>query len=94
MKNSKFNSFDVKKTCENKLKIDFKQGKELNGWFEFEGKKIARITVSHGRKKIKPKTYSSMASQLKLNVLKFDDLLECPLKLDGYIKLLKQKNII
>ncbi len=84
MKNSKFHTRDVKRICENKLDIDFKNGKEFNGWFKLHGRKIKRITIPKGRKPIPPKTYKSMANQLGLNVDKFDDLLECPLKKDEY----------
>ena len=79
MKNAQFNTLDVKRTCESKLGIDLRRGKELTGWFRLDGKKTARITVPKGRKDIPPKTYKSMALQLKLPVNKFDELLECPL---------------
>ena len=84
MKNSQFSTYDVKKRCEDKLDIEFRKGKEFNGWFILDGKKAARITVSKGRKPIPPKTYKSVARQLKLNVGEFDDLLECPLEKPGY----------
>ena len=73
----------MKKCCEDKLDIEFRKGKEFNGWFILDGKKAARITVPKGRKTIRPKTYSNMARQLKLNVGEFDDLLECPLEKPG-----------
>ena len=89
MKNTSFNTNDIKKCCENKLQIEFRKAKEFNGWFRLEGIKIARITVPKGKKFIPPKTYKSMANQLKLNVNQFDDLLECPLKKDGYEEILR-----
>ncbi len=94
MKNSSFNSLQVKTKCENKLKIKFRKSGELNGWFEHNGKKIARITIPQGRKFIPPKTYTSMASQLKISVDDFDLLLECPLKYEEYIKKLELKKLI
>ncbi len=84
MKNSVFSTRDVKKICENKLKIVFRSNAESNGWFYFEGKKVARITVPKGRKPIAKGLYKSMANQLKLSVDEFDDLLECPLSLSDY----------
>jgi hypothetical protein len=87
MKNAKFHSQDVKKTCENKLGISFKAAKEINGWFKFGDKKIKRVTIPKGKKSIPPKTYKSMATQLGLNVHQFDELLECPLNRKGYIKI-------
>ncbi len=89
MKNSKFHTNDVKSKCESKLKIKFRKGKELNGWFVLEGKKTARITIPKGRKPIPPKTYKSMALQLKLSITEFDDLLECPLTLREYVTIIK-----
>lgn len=88
MKNGKFHTDDVKKCCERKLKIEFKAGKELNGWFIHNKKRITRITIPKGRKPIPPKTYKSMAIQLRLNTEQFDLLLECPLKFEDYIKII------
>ncbi len=84
MKNASFNSSDVRKKCETKLKISFRSGKELNGWYYHEGKKTARITVPKGKKQLRPKTYKSMARQLLLSIDQFDDLLECPFGLSDY----------
>ena len=91
MKNTAFNTHDVKKCCENKLEIKLRKGKEFNGWFELYGKKAARITIPHGRKFIPPKTYKSMAKQLKLTTDEFDNLLECPLKKKKYQQILSKQ---
>ena len=91
MKNTKFSTADVKRCCEKKLEIEFRSGKEFNGWFILNGLKVARITVPKGKKPIPPKTYQSMASQLKISVQDFDDLLECPLKREGYEKIIATK---
>jgi hypothetical protein len=90
MKNSKFHTSRVKSVCENKLEIKFRNGKEFNGWFWLDGIRTKRITVPKGRKPIPPKTYKSMASQLGLSVDEFDSLLECPLKLKGYIEIISK----
>ena len=84
MKNSKFNVSDIKKIGEKKLHIEFRKGKEFNGWFKLNGKKAKRLTVPKGRKGIPPKTYKTMAKQLGLDVSEFDDLLECPLTKEKY----------
>ncbi len=89
MKNSQFNTHDVKQRCEGKLDIAFKGSHELNGWFMLNDKKVARITVPHGRKFIPPKTYKSMATQLKFTTDEFDDLLECPLDRPKYESIIK-----
>jgi hypothetical protein len=90
MKQSSFDTNDVRKCCERKLEITFRHGKELNGWFRLGGRKAARITVPKGRKNIPPKTYKSMADQLRLSVQEFDELLECTLMRAGYEVLLKK----
>lgn len=92
MRNAAFNTLNVKNCCENKLEIEFKKtrSKEHNGWFRLDGKKITRITVPKGRKFIPPKTYKSMAKQLKLEVDQFDELLECSLKIEGYRKIISK----
>lgn len=91
MKNICYNTHDVKKCCENKLFISFKPGKEFNGWVKLNSKKIARITIPKGRKFIPPKTYKTMAMQLKLTVTEFDDLLECINNYQEYISIVKDK---
>ncbi len=84
MKNAQFNVKDVKRVGEKKLHIEFRSGKEFNGWFILNGKKAKRITVPKGRKGIPPKTYASMAKQLGLTIGDFDRLLECPLTKEEY----------
>ena len=90
MKNAQFDTGNVKYTCENKLQVRFRKGKEFNGWFWLDGKKAKRVTIPKGRKPIPPKTYKSMARQLGLNTSQFDDLLECPLDKEGYEQILRQ----
>lgn len=92
MKNANFHTRDVKKICENKLGIEFRSGKEYNGWFLLDEKKVARISVPKGRKPIPRKTYKSMAMQLKLLVNEFDDLLECPIDKEKYEEILRSKS--
>ncbi len=91
MDNNKYNTNDIKRICENKLKIVFRDGSEFNGWFWFEGRKIYRITVPKGRKDIPPKTYKSMATQLGLEVNQFDNMLECTLLLIHYEEIIRGK---
>jgi hypothetical protein len=94
LKNSSFHTRDVKQRCETKLSIQFKDGSEFNGWFKEGKSKIARITVAKGRKPIPPKTYKTMAQQLKLTTEQFDDFLECPIKLKEYLEILESQNLL
>ena len=90
MDNWSYHTGDVKRVCENKLKIDFKKGgKEFNGWYTLDGKKVARITVPKGRKDIPLGTYSAMARQLKLHHSDLDRLLACPLTKTQYDDLIR-----
>lgn len=91
MKNSKYNSHDVKVTCENKLNIEFRSTKEFTGWYIFNSNKVARITIPKGKKFLPPKTYKSLAIQLKLSVSEFDDFLDCPLDKENYDIILKER---
>lgn len=90
MENTSFDTGDVKKCCERKLGIEFRKGKEFNGWYYFNGKKAARITIPKGKKPIPPKTYKSMAIQLKLNIPEFDSFLNCPLTKKEYDNILNE----
>lgn len=92
MKNTVFHTHDVKRCCEEKLDIEFRRGKEFNGWYYLGDRKAARITIPKGRKPIPPKTYKSMAFQLKLSIPQFDDLLTCPLEGDEYKRILNGIN--
>jgi len=84
MDNAKYDTRDVKQCCGNKLGIEFRGGKEYNGWYCLDGKKAARITIPKGRKPVPPGTYKSMASQLKLAVGEFDNLLSCLMTRSAY----------
>ena len=84
MKNAQYNSRDIKKTCETKLEIVFRDAGEYNGWYWLNGKKVARITVPKGRKFVPVGTYANMARQLKLQASEFDLLLDCPLNKAAY----------
>lgn len=94
MNNSQYNTLDVKRVCENKLGIQFRGTKECNGWFEYAGKKIARVTIPKGRKPIPPKTYKKMADQLNMAIQDFDALLDCPLSVNDYLNILRVQALI
>ncbi len=91
MDNANYNTQDVKKCCDRKTDVEFRSGKEYNGWVTYENKKVSRITVSKGKKFIPPKTYKSMAKQLKLSVDEFDRFLDCSLTYREYKALLAKQ---
>lgn len=88
MKNDSFDTRDVLRCCKTKLHIDFSRGSGRSphdvGWAVVDGKKVARITVSRGRKPIPPHIYRSMAGQLLLSVPDFDAFLDCTLGGEDY----------
>ena len=90
MDNVKYRTHEIKKICENKLQINFRDSKEFNGWFMLGDIKVARITVPKGKKEIPKATYSSMARQLLLNVQQFDELLACDIEREGYEKIVSE----
>ncbi len=88
MKNSNYHTLDIKHCCEKKLKIEFRSGKEFNGWFIYNQLKVVRITIPKGKKPIPPKTYKSMACQLKLTIEQFDELLICTMNYENYTNII------
>ncbi len=92
MNNAQYHTQDIKRCCEAKLGVSFRPGHEFNGWVEFDGQKAARITIPKGRKPIPPKTYKSMARQLKLTISEFDRLLACPLTSGEYTRIVLSRS--
>ena len=90
MKNSQFNSHDIKMKCEHKLGMNFDGKKELNARMRYKGKFI-RVTVPKGRKRLPPKTYKTIANQLYLSTSQFDNLLSCPFSKDDFFNNLESK---
>jgi len=91
MKNNQFGCQKIKSVCETKLEISFRGRKENNGWYFYEGRRAARITVPKGRHKVPKGTYRSMARQLFLSDPEFDELLECPMTRKKYDNILSNK---
>jgi len=74
-----------------KLDIVFREGKEYNGWFEHEGRRICRITIPKGRKPLTTGTFASMARQLCLTARDLDALIDCPLGRAEYLGVLRAR---
>lgn len=94
MTRAQHDSADLKRRCEGKLGIVFRDGKEFNGWFIHNGKKICRITVPKERKPLKPGTFGNMARQLNISAGQLDDLVQCPFGLAGYLAVLRERAIV
>jgi hypothetical protein len=88
------NTQQLRDRCEQKLGIQFRSGKEQNGWFVHNGRRIARVTIPLGRKPLLGGTFSSMARQLYLTSAQLDDLIDCPLGLTEYLAELQKRGEI
>ena len=77
-----------------KLKLEVRSTKHRYGWFTFEGRKVLRVHYSHGRGNIPGRVTDKIRSQLKLGQKDFKELITCPLSLEGYEAILKDKGII
>ena len=77
-----------------KLKLDVRSTKHRYGWFTFEGKKILTVHYSHGKGSVPGRVSDKIRSQLKLSQKDFRGLIDCPLTLEDYISILKQKGLI
>ena len=64
------------------------------GWLVLNGKKILRVHYSHGKGDIPEKITNKIRGQLKLSQKDFRELIKCPLTLEEYINILKQKGFI
>lgn len=53
-----------------------------------------RTKVSHGNKTVHKNILSKMAKQIKISNAQFNDLIECPLDLNGLLRILQQKNLL
>jgi len=84
---------DIGKVFE-KLKLEVRSTKHRYGWFTFEGRKVLRVHYSHGRGNIPGRVTDKIRSQLKLGQKDFKELINCPLSLEGYEAILKDKGII
>jgi len=60
-----------------------------------DGKKTVIFTrISQGEKEIHDALLGAMARQVKLNRKQFNDLVECPLTLEEYVRLLQRDGAI
>ena len=77
-----------------KLRLEIRSTKHRYGWFTFQGRKILRVHYSHGKGSIPGRVSDKIRSQLKLAQKDFRNLIDCPLSLEGYEKILKKKGLI
>jgi len=82
-------------TIFNKLEVEIKSTKHhVSGWIMNENKKILPVYYSHGKGDMPGKVGDMFRQSFKLNEDQFKDLRDCPLDRDGYIDILKEKQLI
>ena len=77
-----------------KLELEVRSTSHHYGWFSFEGKKILRVHVSHGKGALPGRVSDKIRSQLRLSEDDFKELLACPLSRDEYVEILRRKGLI
>ncbi|HDZ00144.1 MAG TPA: hypothetical protein ENH52_01585 [Nitrospirae bacterium] len=86
-----------KNDCEKlfkKLNLKARSTGHNYGWLIVGNKKILRVHYSHGRGDIPGKVVNKIRGHLKLSLEDFKRLVNCPLKYEDYIEILKQKGLI
>lgn len=83
----------------NKLKINLDEGKELNGWYWLDDKKILKVFVPHqhgGGKgdSITKDVFKNIKNNLKVSEEEFDNLYECPWSGSDYAAKIRKMGLI
>lgn len=92
--------FDKKKVynaLKNKLNIDFKPGRELNGWYFLDGKKTLKFKAQRGRGTLSIGFQKQIESKSRLSNDDFELLIKCPLtgpNYDNKMRGLRDKNLL
>ena len=77
-----------------KLRIEHRHVKHNYGWFRYEGRPILPVRFSLGRGEMPGKVGDKFRQSFKVSEEQFRGLVACPVTRDGYIEILKQKNLI
>ncbi len=83
---------DTRRAFETKNGVQFRSGKELNGWIYHDGMRIARITVSKGNKDIPKGTHRSMARSLGISETQLTEYVQCKIKGTKLVDLILDSN--
>ncbi len=77
-----------------KFRMKIKTGNDIYARLYYGGKYILRTKRSLGKHKIEDKVRYLIRQQLKLNEEEFAQAIDCSLKREGYIQILKRKDFI
>lgn len=78
----------------NKLNLKTRSTGHHYAWLVHGGRKILRVHVSHGKGDIPGRISDKIRSQLRLNKDNFLHLISCPLSLEQYLDILRQKGLL
>ncbi|MEK6733562.1 MAG: hypothetical protein AABY27_00440 [Pseudomonadota bacterium] len=77
-----------------KFKFQIKETHHKMAYLFYESKMILKSRLSQGSGNVPGNITDKIRGQLYLNQDQFRDAVQCPLDYDGYITILKEKNII
>lgn len=77
-----------------KLGMVIKPGRDRWAYFYYQNKRILSTRRSWGSGKLDGNVPDFIRQQMKLNEDQFSDLISCPLKLQDYTEILKNKGLI
>jgi hypothetical protein len=81
----------VTRALQTKLRLSVSSGKELQGWYCLDGKKVLRVTLPHDHGTLPPGTANAIRNELKLDHEQFARLVQCPMKASDYEALIRTK---
>jgi hypothetical protein len=82
---------EVTHALENKLEISFHTGKERNGWYMLDGRKVLRFTIPHEHGTWGKGTMHDIVRKSMLDKDEFRDLVSCPMTSGDYEALIRER---
>jgi len=92
-----FDKYEIYTALKNKLKIKFKPGRELKGWYCLDGIKRFKFRIPRGRGEISHSFQKQIENSSRLNNDNFEALINCPLtgpKYDNLMRGLCDRNLL
>lgn len=84
---------DVNRSVESKLHLNLRSGRELNGFYDLDGKKLFRVTLmhEHAGQDYRIGTLKKIRESLHLLPEDFDLLVRCPMSGSDYERHIRAK---
>ena len=84
---------DVNRAVQSKLQLTLRSGRELNGYYELDGKKLFRVTLMHeyAGQEYRIGTLKKIRESLHLLPEDFDLLVRCPMSGADYAAYIRAK---